>query len=659
MLTIGEFHNLVDALCHYYISYNEEKLVYLPQNFKVSANMDIYRSNFVFRSLRFEEWMNGVCTNKGVFETDIIAEASSCDIRFFISDVGNFNLKNTSVFEFGDQSIELVLDRIIYYHETSDYESDVPIECQLFRNANTISGIRFTLPSPLRVIEFYGYVVEVGQPHRHPYQDTKKQETAESILLDLKKKHKYDPNEVMGAAVRKFESVTEEPSNNKSKGFVESLKLFIEVYKLLLDESLDGGKTSMLLPKVYFFISLCNLKLCNIKQAYLLAKEGLKKVDEATSDSVFVNIPPQLLGADDLNDLINVIENQYPFIVNSIDNYTVNPSIIDTSIIDVIELNSLSNENQLSIDDIDKLLKQIDSIQGALQRLYEKTNNDKVKQAKNNIEVYKYPLLVGIKLIKHHLTEKDKLTERNIKYQEFTDNLVENIKDLCSVLNSESPFGIILKNDNITKPLLAIYDLLLVELSENNVDLLANIKSQEEDYECISTESIDENVTNKSMTFSDPQATGNNIPSVLREVLIFRSNEHQRYESGIPVMGLQKCLRTIQIEVNKGGCQGYNIEPGDGFILKIFNNDTKTSQMSAKPMRLYSHTDNMIELRGYPLMALSPFGWQPVDYSSYSFVIHVNNGIITKCEMRMLDRDVIIEYRYSYDNDNKLYINKE
>ena len=111
--------------------------------------MNIYRSNFVFRSLRFEEWMNGVCTNRGAYETDIIAEATSSDIRFFISDVGNFNLRNTSVFEFGDQSMELILDRIIYYHETLEYESDVPIECQLFRNADTISGIRFTLPSPL------------------------------------------------------------------------------------------------------------------------------------------------------------------------------------------------------------------------------------------------------------------------------------------------------------------------------------------------------------------------------------------------------------------------------------------------------------------------------------------------------------------------------
>ena len=621
--------------------------------------MNIYRSNFVFRSLRFEEWMNGVCTNRGAYETDIIAEATSSDIRFFISDVGNFNLRNTSVFEFGDQSMELILDRIIYYHETLEYESDVPIECQLFRNADTISGIRFTLPSPLRVIEFYGFVVEVGQPHRHPHQETKKQETAESIILDLKRKRKYEPDEIMDVAVRKFESVIEESSNTKANSYVESLKLFIEVYKLLQEESHSEGKTSMLLPKVYFFISLCNLKLCNIKQAYLVAKEGLKKVDEAINDSVFVNLPPHLLGAGDLKDLIDVVEKQYPFIVNGINNFTVNPCIIDTSIIDVIELNNLPNNEKLSIEELDKFLNEINSIQSSLQRLYDKNRNAKVLQAKQNIGVYKYPLLIGIRLLNKHSSEKDEQIEKDFKYQEFTDNLLGNIKNLCTTLNSESPFRIILKNDNITNPLLNIYNLILEELSKNDIDSMAKIDSIDDEYKTLLSNSVNDIVDSNSMNNSEPQNIGNKIPSVLRKILIFRSNEHQRYESGIPVMGLQKCLRTIQIEVNNEGCQGYNIEPGDGYILKIFNDDTQTSLMSAKPMRLHDHTENTIELRGYPLMALSPFGWQPVDYSSYSFVIYVNNGIISKCEMRMLDRDLVIEYRNSHDTDDQLFINKE
>lgn len=621
--------------------------------------MNIYRSNFVFRSLRFEEWMNGVCTNRGAYETDIIAEATSSDIRFFISDVGNFNLRNTSVFEFGDQSMELILDRIIYYHETLEYESDVPIECQLFRNADTISGIRFTLPSPLRVIEFYGFVVEVGQPHRHPHQETKKQETAESIILDLKRKRKYEPDEIMDVAVRKFESVIEESSNTKANSYVESLKLFIEVYKLLQEESHSEGKTSMLLPKVYFFISLCNLKLCNIKQAYLVAKEGLKKVDEAINDSVFVNLPPHLLGAGDLKDLIDVVEKQYPFIVNGINNFTVNPCIIDTSIIDVIELNNLPNNEKLSIEELDKFLNEINSIQSSLQRLYDKNRNAKVLQAKQNIGVYKYPLLIGIRLLNKHSSEKDEQIEKDFKYQEFTDNLLGNIKNLCTTLNSESPFRIILKNDNITNPLLNIYNLILEELSKNDINSMAKIDSIEDEYKTLLSNSVNDIVDSNSMNNSEPQNIGNKIPSVLRKILIFRSNEHQRYESGIPVMGLQKCLRTIQIEVNNEGCQGYNIEPGDGYILKIFNDDTQTSLMSAKPMRLHNHTENTIELRGYPLMALSPFGWQPVDYSSYSFVIYVNNGIISKCEMRMLDRDLVIEYRNSHDTDDQLFINKE
>ena len=136
------------------------------------------------------------------------------------------------------------------------------------------------------------------------------------------------------------------------------------------------------------------------------------------------------------------------------------------------------------------------------------------------------------------------------------------------------------------------------------------------------------------------------IPSILREVLVFKSNEHQRFEHGVPVKGLQKCLRTIQIEVNKNGCKGYDIKPGDGFIVRMFNNDNGSAQMSAKPMRLYKKEDDMIELRGYPLMAISPFGWQPVDYSEYSLTLHLENGVWKKCCLHLLDRDVVIEYRY-------------
>ena len=37
---------------------------------------------------------------------------------------------------------------------------------------------------------------------------------------------------------------------------------------------------------------------------------------------------------------------------------------------------------------------------------------------------------------------------------------------------------------------------------------------------------------------------------------VFESDVHLRYESGLPVMGVQKCTRTILVEQNIKGCEG-------------------------------------------------------------------------------------------------------
>lgn len=79
--------------------------------------MDIYKNNFSFHATRYEEWMNGQCLRKGVIESDIVAESTTTDIRFYISETGPLEINDSSVFELTDETNELVLDRIIYYHE--------------------------------------------------------------------------------------------------------------------------------------------------------------------------------------------------------------------------------------------------------------------------------------------------------------------------------------------------------------------------------------------------------------------------------------------------------------------------------------------------------------------------------------------------------------
>ena len=101
----------------------------------------------------------------------------------------------------------------------------------------------------------------------------------------------------------------------------------------------------------------------------------------------------------------------------------------------------------------------------------------------------------------------------------------------------------------------------------------------------------------------------------------FRSNCHQRYENDTPVMGLQECIRTVSMVKNTDGCPGYKLAPGVGYIVKIYNDDLGKPNMSDKPMKVVKKTADMVELRGFPIEARSPFGWQEVDYRDRKSVV--------------------------------------
>lgn len=109
----------------------------------------------------------------------------------------------------------------------------------------------------------------------------------------------------------------------------------------------------------------------------------------------------------------------------------------------------------------------------------------------------------------------------------------------------------------------------------------------------------------------------------------FKSNCHQRYENGNPV-GYAECMRTVSVVKNTNGCLGYKLAPGVGYIVKIYNDDLGKPNMSDKPMKVVSKSAGKIELRGFPIEAQSPFGWQEVDYSDYGFVVYYKNGQVEK-----------------------------
>lgn len=75
-------------------------------------------------------------------------------------------------------------------------------------------------------------------------------------------------------------------------------------------------------------------------------------------------------------------------------------------------------------------------------------------------------------------------------------------------------------------------------------------------------------------------------------------------------------------------------------------------------MRIVSKTVDKVELRGFPVEAQTPFGWQEVDYRDYGFTVYYSNGKVSKCVLHMFDRNIDLEYRVSgvpiSDNRNEI-----
>lgn len=131
----------------------------------------------------------------------------------------------------------------------------------------------------------------------------------------------------------------------------------------------------------------------------------------------------------------------------------------------------------------------------------------------------------------------------------------------------------------------------------------------------------------------------------------FTSSDHLRYENKILVSGPHGgARRAIKVEPNINGCEGYDVENGDGYIVTTFNLDgvhpvwQNNVQMSPKPMRVIENSEKLIILRGFPTRAMSPFGWIDFDGQDYGLSIHLDNGTITKCVLHMHDRNVDLEY---------------
>lgn len=137
---------------------------------------------------------------------------------------------------------------------------------------------------------------------------------------------------------------------------------------------------------------------------------------------------------------------------------------------------------------------------------------------------------------------------------------------------------------------------------------------------------------------------GNSSDSNEMKPFTFHSTKHQRFNQGMPEGSLQICGRSFIVEKNVSGCDGYKLTPGDGWIIRCYNDDTKRPQFAPKPMRVISTAPGKVVLRGYKTQAMSPFGWMPFDGDDYGLEVFFSNGEVVRCIFHMHDRNIRLEY---------------
>lgn len=423
----------------------------------------VYKNNFIFVAERYEEWQGGQCISQGPIDTRIVAEVNGDKIYFNLDEI--LQLRILKSFEFETTGFCVLSDRVQYAYETSDFNPIVPMICNIFYKGDNIEYVRFAMTNPIRLIEFYGYMEQLGQPSTDlSKKSIKHTATAESILQEMASYGMLKADAVMERGINLHNEVqmSEVCTIQGGEKTIESLKLLIKALELDEEESeMNGRGTSMLKPKILEFIASCNYRLGNFNTAYCVAKQGLEAIDEAIEDSVFTGIPRSMYGAEGIENIINLIENAYYDQVEDEDDiWAVDPKEIITDTFDrfVNEQRQPQSKNVLSKQSIEQMVEIIHKVQKMFNDYGNKSGNTQMFMIANGLEMFLNPLYYAWEKMKYgwhtdFLNEGDSM----FGYLMFEADIHGNIDNSIKCLENGSPFTGIEKDGIITSSLLAIF----------------------------------------------------------------------------------------------------------------------------------------------------------------------------------------------------------
>ena len=131
---------------------------------------ELYCTSFVFKATRYEEYRDGQCTGQGDISVKIISKTVNNRTAFPYK-FAMFHLEGelpTSIKRyfgipvFGIERGDILEDRIQYGRIPDNFswnDPTDPIVCNIFANKTCI---RFAMMNPLRIVEFFGCFVLIG-----------------------------------------------------------------------------------------------------------------------------------------------------------------------------------------------------------------------------------------------------------------------------------------------------------------------------------------------------------------------------------------------------------------------------------------------------------------------------------------------------------------
>lgn len=432
-----------------------------------------YKVNFRFIANRFEEWQDGHCIAQSPISTEIVAEVCGNNMHFELDDIGNIRMLKSFNFEIYDENFCILPDRIQYTHGTYDFNPIVPIVCNIFYMGNTMQYVRFAMTNPDRLVEFYGTLIEIGQPskRKQAIQPNKPRLSADSILEELRSYGSLNRDAIMERAVNIYNQNSDVSNITQAKQVIESLKLFVRAYQLE-EESEQLG--SPMKPKILMFIALCNYKIDNINRAYCIAKQGLDAIDEAVENSVFIGIPRSMYGEDTIRELIDAIEtNNYDEVINEDDYDEIDPEEIDISRFDELIGRTNSYNTRPSKQQIKKLIDIISHIQSEFSKVADQSGDGlRGFQIHQTFEAFKMPLCFAWRGYKYGWhTDWCEEGDSLLPFMMFEAEIKKNTQELITLLQVQSPFAQIERDSAITNALIFIYKTFINDLDSGTIKL--------------------------------------------------------------------------------------------------------------------------------------------------------------------------------------------